>query len=73
MQLAGSKDGGWVYTDRHPGAKMEIPAGDSSTRADKSPVSIGNVVFKRAFGKVRVVGETVAEIPCGTNRDDAIK
>jgi hypothetical protein len=26
MQLAGSKDGGWMYTDRHPGAKMEIPA-----------------------------------------------
>src|SRR5712692_6368785 len=26
MQLAGSKDGGGVYTDRHPGSKMEIPA-----------------------------------------------
>ena len=26
MQLAGSKDGGWMYTDKHPGAKMEIPA-----------------------------------------------
>jgi hypothetical protein len=25
MQLAGSKDGGWLYTARHPGAKMEIP------------------------------------------------
>jgi hypothetical protein len=25
MQLAGSKDGGWLYTDRHPGAKMGIP------------------------------------------------
>lgn len=24
MQLAGSKDGGWGYTDRHPGSKMEI-------------------------------------------------
>jgi hypothetical protein len=25
MQLEESKDGGWGYTDRHPGSKMEIP------------------------------------------------
>ena len=26
MQLAGSKDGDWLYTDRQPSSKMEIPA-----------------------------------------------
>ena len=30
MQVAGSKDGGWVYTGRHPGSKMEIPVVSSA-------------------------------------------
>ncbi len=40
------------------------------TRAVDSPVSIGNVVFKRAFGTVRALRESVAEFSGGISRDD---
>jgi hypothetical protein len=40
-QLAGSKDGGWVYTDRHPGSKMEIPGSNLSAEAVRATDLLG--------------------------------
>jgi hypothetical protein len=40
------------------------------TRAIEPPVDIRNAVFKRVFGMVRALKESVAGIPGGISRDD---
>src|ERR1017187_8457729 len=58
-QLAASKDGSWVYTDRHPGSKMEIPA--EGKRWRKEYVSLNLVCSYRAnLGGHREIGDARA-------------
>src|ERR1019366_130182 len=59
MQLAGSADGGWVYTQEHPGGQMEIPA--EGKRWRKKYVSL-NLVYSywANLGGYREIGDASA-------------
>src|ERR1039457_5668338 len=61
MQLAGSADGGWVYTQEHPGGQMEIP--EFRLKANAGGKSMFHLIWYILIGLISgVIAKSVMQV-----------